>query len=388
MLEQQDAGAGSGPESVPGAETASGAEAGTAAAVRAGIVGPGGIGALHIDALRRIGVQVTGVAASSPEAAQRHATRLRVPTAHASAGALIASEDVDVVHVCTPNVQHLAQCRAALAAGKHVVAEKPLATSVRGAQELLQLAEDSGRVHAICHNYRYYPMVQALRRLVADGKLGRVHFVHGAFLLEELLLAERGSWMLDPAQMGPSLSLADVGVHWWDLVEHVSGLRIGEAMCERRSVRRGVEEGGEDSAAVILRLDERAIASGVICQADPGHGNTLTLDVIGDRASASWDMRDPDHLLVRELGGSERVLERGTPAMRELGASGTLSAGQPEGHADAFRDLLGAIYEDIRRGAPSPDAGYPTFADGVRGLRVLEALLESARRQRWVAVEG
>ncbi len=357
--------------------------------VRAGVIGPGGIGALHVDALRRIGVEVSGVAASSPEAAQRHAARLGVADAHASAEALIASDRVDVVHVCTPNAQHAGQVRAALAAGKHVVSEKPLATSVADAEELLALARQAGTVHALCHNYRYYPMVQALRALVAAGELGRIHLVRGSYLLEELLGADAGHWMLDPEQMGPALSLADVGVHWWDLVEHVTGLRIGEVLCEQRSIRRGVADGGEDTAAIVLRLDGGAIASGTICQVAPGHGNTVTLEAIGDRAGASWDIREPNRLVVRELGGVERVLTRATPAVEALGAAATLPAGQPEGQADAFRDLLARVYAHIRGGGEADAAGrYPTFADGVRGLQVLDALLRSAGASAWAPVAG
>ena len=353
--------------------------------IRAGIVGPSGVGALHIDALRRLDVPIAGLAAATPEIARRDAERLGVARVFATAEDLIACEDVDVVHVCTPNALHLPHARAALEAGKHVVAEKPLCVSARDAEELLCLATDTGVVHALCHTYRHYPMVGALRALIAAGELGRVHTLHGMWLNEELLTMDPGHWMLDPRQMGPSLSLADVGIHLWDLVEHVTGAQISEVLCETRAAR-GDESSGEDSALLAMRLDGGALASAIVSQAAPGHGNTVTLEAIGERACAAWDIRAAEILNVRELGGNRRVLERGAARARALGAGGRLPPGQPEGHAEALLGLLARAYQHIHSGKRS--AEYPTFVDGVRGLRVLEALLQSAGEGRWKAVRG
>jgi predicted dehydrogenase len=353
--------------------------------IRVGIIGSSGIGRLHVDALRRIGVTVAVVAAATPEIAQHDADELGVARACASVEEL-TDGNVEVVHVCTPNALHLSHCQAAISAGKHVICEKPLATSINDAEELLRLAEGAGLVHALCHSYRYYPMLQALRALIASGELGRVHTLHGSWLLEELLAIDHGHWMFEPRLMGPSLALADVGVHWWDLVEHVSGLRIREVLCTTQAVRPYAREGGgEDSAAIIMRLDGDTIASGTICQAAPGHGNTVTLEAIGDRAAAAWDIRAADRLVIRRLGGRQGVLERGTAEVAALGVGTYLPAGQPEGHADALRELFARIYAHIRTGEPT---AHPTFVDGVRGLRVLEALLESARRGSWTAVHA
>jgi predicted dehydrogenase len=353
----------------------------------AGIVGPGGIGTLHADCLRRLGVELIGVVGSSPESARSHAARLGARHGLDSVEALVALPELDVVHVCSPNALHAEHCRVALEAGKHVVAEKPLATDVADAVELTALAHDFGVVNAVCQNYRFYPMIGMLRAEVARGALGRVHLVHGTYLLEELLTADRGHWMLDPEQMGPALTLADVGVHWWDLAEHVTGLAVEAVICETRAARRnGGDARGEDTAALMMRLARNAIATATICQAAPGHGNTITIEVLGDEASASWDIRASDTLTVRPLSAPASVHTRDLPPADASLRGWHLPAGQPEGHADAFRDLLREVYAHVAE--RSREVRYPTFADGLRGMRVLEAVLESTVTRSWAPVQS
>jgi predicted dehydrogenase len=351
--------------------------------IRAGIIGSSGVGRLHVDALRRIGVEIAGIAAATRQIAEDDAARLGVSKVFTSAEELIASDAVDVVHVCTPNVLHFPLCRAALCAGKHVVAEKPLCTSFADAEVLLRLAEERGLIHALCHGYRYYPMIQALRELISRGQLGRVKALSGVWLCDELLAIGAGHWMLDPQQMGPSLTLADVGVHWWDLVEHVTGTPIVEIMCETRAMRPAANA-GEDTAMLIARLDGGAMASATICQVAPGHRNTLAVEVVGEHASAAWNIRGAEILTVRELGGGSKVLERASSATAEIGVEAFLPRGQPEGHSDALRALFDRVYDRI--GGRGSGRDYPTFADGVRGLSVLDAALRSAASNAWAPV--
>ena len=207
--------------------------------VRAGIVGPNGIGRLHADALRRIGVEVAAVAASSEERAREHAHAMGVERWYASPEALIDS-DIDVVHVCTPHYLHAPIARMALDAGKHVVSEKPLAISLADALDLSERAAASGRVHAVCYVYRYYAHVGQLRSWVAEGRLGQVHLGHGTYLADELLVAP-SPWALEPDKTGPWLTAADVGIHWFDLLEHVTGARIRSLAGTFRTARSAPE---------------------------------------------------------------------------------------------------------------------------------------------------
>ena len=303
----------------------------------------------------------------------------------ADAAELARRDDVDVVHVCTPNALHAAQVQVAIDAGKHVVCEKPLATTSAVAQTLLDAAQDAGVGHAVAYNYRSFAMVQALRRSIADGELGRVHLIQGGTLSDELLRdGARDHWLFDPALMGDALTLADVGVHWWDLVAHVSGEPVVEVVCAAQGATTG-PDGGEDSTAVMLRLAGGAIAVAALSGVAPGYGNAMTIEAIGTEASALWRQEDPDCLIVGSLGHGQRRRLR-TPADAVVDAFPTthVAAGHIEGYLDAFRALIGAVYSGFAD--RSAATSYPTFADGVQGLRVLEALVRSAASGRWESV--
>jgi predicted dehydrogenase len=353
--------------------------------LRAGIIGPSGIGRAHLDALRRLGIPVSAVAASTPSRSAEVAQQLGVPVACDTALDLATHPSVDVVHVCTPNALHPEQVSAAIGAGKHVLCEKPLAISSATAEDLLAEATAAGVGHAVAYNYRYFAMIGALRTAISNGELGRVHMLHGGTLSDELLRAgDRDHWMFDPSVMGPSLTLADVGVHWWDLLAHVTGQVVVEAICARQAVTTG-DDGGEDSTALMLRLADGAVAIAAISGVAPGHGNDMTLEAVGTVGSASWRQEDPDVLTLGSLGAqSTRRLRAPADASPDGFGVAHVAAGHVEGYLDAFRALMGAVYSgfaDLRR-----PATYPTFADGVRGLKVLEALLESASSGRWEPV--
>ncbi len=326
------------------------------------------------------------MAASSPERAREHAARLGVPMAFASASDLIQSDVIDTVHICTPNNLHAPLCREALAAGKHVICEKPLATSLEDARDLLHLARQTNLVHAVCYCYRYYSMPQLLRRWALSGKLGRVHLLQGSFLLDEILLQTNDQhWMLTPSRVGPALSLADIGVHWWDMVEFVSGQRIVEVVCASNVVR-GPNPLSDDSDALLLRLDGGAIATAAIGQAAPGHTNTFAIELIGSGASASWNQERADALWYGPLGEPVQILERGslTPEVAESLPS-VAAAGPVQDQTDAFRTMMAAIYAPIwGQEATIP---FPTFVDGVRGIEILTAVLRSVVEHRWIHID-
>jgi predicted dehydrogenase len=354
--------------------------------LRAGVVGPRGIGRIHIDSVRRLGVEVTAVAATSAASAQEMAEQLHVEHACESFEELVGREDVDVVHVCVPPGHRVDPVLAAIEAGKHVVSEKPLAISSTEARRLHDAAEKAGVVHAVTYNYRFYPMLGAMRHAVASGRLGRVHLVRGSYLLNELLgLGGADHWLLHPELTGPGLALADVGPHWWDMVEYVSGQRITEVICTMQKVREGQGE-GEDSAAIMIRLDGGAAGAALVSDMAAGYGNAIELTLVGTEASAWWRQEDPEHLWVAPLEGPiEFHVRPQQPEGVALPPTLQLPGEQPMGYLDAFRDLMAAVYGAVANGGEST-IEFPTFADGLRGVEILEALVESASTNQWKAV--
>src|SRR5262245_10428783 len=318
-----------------------------------GLVGPGFVGAHHIDAVRRLGyVDVVGVAASSEASARRKADVLGVPKAYGSYEALIADPDVHVVHNTTPNHLHGPVVLAALAHQKHVVSDKPLAMSRAEAKRLWMAATSAGVVHAVTFNYRGNPLVQQAREMVALGDVGAVHYVHGGYLQDWLLEPTDYSWRLDPDKGGESSAVADIGSHWCDLVEHVSGKRIVSVLADLTTVIQArlrpsapvaafahaqdsdlesVTVRSEDLATVLVRFDDGAKGCVSIGQVCPGHKNDLWFEVNGRHATLRWRQEQQNELWIGRRGTANSVLAR-DPAL--LAPAARAYAHLPGGHQE------------------------------------------------------
>jgi predicted dehydrogenase len=374
--------------------------------LRAAIAGAGFIGAVHARSARLAGARVVGVAASSAESARRAAVRIGATKAYTSADELVADPDVDVVHICTPNHLHGPLAQAALAAGKHVVCEKPLATTSAEADALAEAARAAGRVAAVPFVYRYYPTVREARARVAGGELGAVHLVHGTYLQDWLLSAEDHNWRVDPQLGGASRAFADIGSHWCDLAEFVTGQRIVRlsartqtAVPERRdgparaAFAAAEGNGGalravatEDVALVQFETDGGAIGSLVVSQVSAGRKNALRLEVDAADGALAFDQEDPETLWWGRRAAA--TLLRRDPATLSPAAArlATLPPGHPQGYADCFDLFVADVYAAIRDGA-DPD-GLPRFADGVRAARLTDAVMASAAQRGWVDVDS
>jgi len=371
--------------------------------LRVGIAGAGFVGTVHARSARVAGARIAGVAASTPASAERAAARLGAERAFASADALAEAPEIDVLHICTPNHLHASLALRALAAGKHVVCEKPLATEGGEAQALVDAAAASDRVTVVPFVYRYYPTVREARERVHAGQLGAVQLVHGTYLQDWLLSSEDDNWRVDADLGGPSRAFADIGSHWCDLAEFVTGLRITRLCAQTRTVvpeRRhkpaqpafaAAGDGGalraiatEDVAVVQFETDGGAIGSLVVSQVSAGRKNRLWLEVDGSEAATSFDQEDPD---VLWWGRRDAVtLLRRDPAVLSAPAArlAFLPAGHPQGYADCFDLFVADAYAAIADGAAP--AGLPGFADGLRAVRLTDAVVASAREQRWVEV--
>lgn len=372
--------------------------------LKAGVVGTGFIGAVHVDAVRRLGVEVLGVVGSTPERARAK----ELAPVYDSYEALLADERVDVVHVTTPNHLHFGQVRDALAAGKHVVCEKPLVTGAAESAELVALAERAGLVHCTNFHNRFYPLVQEMRERVRGGELGEVWNVHGGYLQDWLARPTDWNWRLEPEKAGALRAVGDIGTHWLDTAGFVTGLRVVELLADlstalptRRRPEGEVEtfagaEGArgadvdvttEDLAHVLLRFENGARGSLVVSQVSMGRKNSLRIEVDASEGALGWDSERHEELWLGHRDEPNGLLLRNAALMREAAAARSrLPVAHAEGFADAFRELYRAVYEDVAGGGPSDEPDYPTFRDGHVSHVLLDAIALSDLERRWVEV--
>jgi predicted dehydrogenase len=368
-----------------------------------GLVGPGFIAAHHLDAVRRLGnVDIVGIAGSSLASASKRALELGAGRAYENYHALLADPAVQVIHNTTPNHLHKEVSLAALRAGKHVISDKPLASSAQESRELLEAARHAGLAHVVTFNYRGHALVQQARASIAKGELGAPVFVHGCYLQDWLTDERAYSWRLDPSLGGATSALGDIGSHWCDLAEHVTGARIVAVLADLHTVvpvrqapvasakafadpsaatqRHDVKITSEDLASVLLRFDNGARGCVVVGQVLPGHKNDLRLEVNGRLASLAWRQEQPNELWMGHDAQANAVIAR-DPAQLDPSARhyAHLPAGHPEAWADAFRNLIADAYAWIRAGAAPENkpAALPTFADGYRNSLVIDAMLRS-----------
>jgi predicted dehydrogenase len=372
--------------------------------LQAALAGAGFIGRVHARSLRLAGAELAGVAASSPGSTATAAKELGAARAFDSAAELVSDANVDVVHICTPNHLHVPLAEAALAAGKHVICEKPLALDAAGAVRLTELAAGTGLQAAVPFVYRYYPTIREARERVREGKLGRLHLLHGTYLQDWLLRPDDTNWRVDDEQGGASRAFADIGSHWCDLVEFVSGQRItrlsarlltavpertgkpgrhafgpGDGNGAARSVRT------EDAALVQFEMDGGALGSLVVSQVSAGRKNRLWIELDGSEEALAFDQEQPEELW-RGTREALTILRRDPAALSPAAARyATLPGGHPQGYADCFDAFVRDVYEAVR-GGELPE-GTPAFADGLRAARITEAVLAASQDGRWVDVE-
>jgi predicted dehydrogenase len=368
-----------------------------AARLRAAVAGVGFIGPVHVRAARLAGAEVVGLAGGDPARTRAVAQALGVARVFATADALVRDPDVDVVHLCTPNHLHAPLARAALAAGKHVVCEKPLATTAADAAALVELASRAGVVAAVPFVYRFHPVVREARARIASGRSGAIRLIHGCYLQDWLATADDNNWRVDPALGGPSRAFADIGAHWCDLVEFVTGHRIARlsartitAVTERRAgsahaFQRATGERrapvtGEDAVTMQFETDGGAAGTLIVSQVSQGRKNRLWFEVDAAHEALAFDQEDPERLWIGAQDRQEILLR--DPARLSPGAAryATLPAGHAQGYGDAFDAFVADTYAAIRGADPD---GLPRFADGLRAAQLTEAVLASASGQTW-----
>lgn len=377
-----------------------------------GLIGTGYIGRVHLEILRRIGgADVVAVADSDRELALAAARKFDIPKVHATAGDMIDDDAIDVVHNCTPNNVHFEINKKAILGGKQVVSEKPLSINSRESAELVELAKKHGTLTAIDFCYRYYPVVQEAAARVRSGQLGEVRAFMGHFLQDWLFYETDYTWRLDPDISGAANVIADLGSHWCDLVQFVTGRRISEVMTElhtclpkRKKPKSGALSFGaqadaeyedadvelDDYASMFIRLDNGARGNFTTCQVAAGRKVDIELQVFGSKESLAWSHVHPNALWIGHRDKSNEIFYESSQLQSEgTRKYATLPTGHPMGYHDAVYNLFRDYYDALaarREGRPHAVA-FPDFVAGHEEMCVVEAAVRSNRSGAWARVE-
>ena len=376
--------------------------------IRTAIFGTGFMGRVHLEAVRRVEfVEVAAIAGRKAEATKRMGEGFGVPVTTTEYRDVLRNPEIDAVHICTPNAQHFTMAKDALLAGKHVLCEKPLTTTVAEAEELVSLAERQRLRNCLCHNLRYYPMVQQMRSLRAAGELGEILVVQGTYSQDWLLYDTDWNWRVDAKAAGPSRCMADIGTHWFDMAEHVTGLRVTTLCADlqtfhktRKQPKHSVETfsnklmqpedyvempvNTEDFAAVVLRMGERTRGGMTASQVSAGRKNRLSIEIYGTRSSVAWDQERPDELWQGHRDSGNAIVVKDPSLLLPAARSyADLPGGHSEGYDDTFKQVFRRFYASIHSGEATE---YPQFSDGLRQLTILDAALESHRTRKWIDV--
>jgi predicted dehydrogenase len=383
--------------------------------IRTAVIGTGFMGRVHLEALRRVeNVDVVEIAATSIDKARTAAAGYNVLNATGDWRDVIHDPSIDAVHITTPNVSHFPIAKAAFEAGKHVLCEKPLAMNVAEAQELVNLQAAKKLRGGLCHNLRYYPMVQQMRRMREAGEFGEILVVQGTYSQDWMLYETDWNWRVDPKVSGASRVMADIGSHFFDMAEHVTGLKVSSVCSDLQifyPTRKQPKGGGEsfsnklaaadatvdtpivteDFGATLFRMakngKDRARGTMTASQVSAGRKNGLVLEIYGTKGGATWRQECPEELWLGHRDTPNQLLLKDPSLLNETARGfADYPGGHAEGYPDTFKQLFRRFYASISDPSLTPD--YPQMADGLRQLKILEAELASHKAHAWVDVPG
>jgi predicted dehydrogenase len=378
--------------------------------LRTAVIGTGFVGRVHVEAIRRLGfVDIAAIVDVNIAQAERYAKEFGAEKAVADYREVLADPTIDAVDICTPNTFHAPFAKAAMEAGKHVICEKPLATSAAAAAELVSIASAKKLRNCTCHNLRMYPQVQNMRHMREAGDLGDILVVQGTYSQDWLLYETDYNWRIEAKDNGPSRTVADVGSHFCDMAEHVTGLRISEVCADlqtfykTRLKPKGQIEAfagktltaddytpyqvdTEDFGAVVFRMGDRTRGAYTASQVSAGRKNGLSIEIYGTKAGVAWNQERPDELWIGHRNTPNQIIIKDPSLLHENARPyADLPGGHSEGYDDTFKQIFRRFYGSILDPAAAPN--YPQFADGLRQLTILEAELLSSKTRAWVEVK-
>jgi predicted dehydrogenase len=378
---------------------------------RVAVIGLGFMGRTHIQALRRLGVEVHGVAGIDENEARKVAGELGITKWYKDFADALADTQVEVVHLCTPNNLHYEQARQALLSGKHVLCEKPLAMTTAQSAELAAQALEKGLMTAVNYNLRFYPICQEARARVQAGDLGNPYLITGGYLQDWLFLKSDWNWRLEPEQGGDMRVVADIGTHWMDLVTYITGLKITAVMADfliahptRLQPRGEVETfagkleknlstnevpiNTEDAAVILFRFENGALGSVSLSQVSAGRKNFLWFELCGSKTAYHWEQESPNEMWIGHRDQPNQVLLKDPSLFHDASRSLTgFPGGHAEGYPDTFLQVFRQFYAAIADGKMPQTGEFATFADGHHEMELCEAIKRSAAEKRWVNLD-
>lgn len=381
--------------------------------IQVAIVGSGFIGPAHIEALRRLGfVEVVALCDASLEHAQEKARQLNIPYAYGDVEALLAHPGIQVVHNCTPNFLHAQVNRQILKAGKHVFSEKPLCLTSKEARELEQLAREAGVVHGVSFVYRQFAMVQQAASMMRDGSAGRLFSAYGGYHQDWMLQETDFNWRVDAQQGGVSRAMADIGSHWCDTVQFVTGRRIVEVMADLAIVwptrKASVADNStfserlpdadyqdipvttEDAGSVLFRFDDGSKGCFSVSQVSAGRKNRLHFDINASVSSLSWDQETPQQLWIGQRHRANQILGDDPSLLnRDVAGQAHFPGGHSEGWPDAFKNMMLNFYQAVLAGKmpTASERRFASFSEGANVMYIIDAIVKSHQLRRWISVE-
>jgi predicted dehydrogenase len=357
------------------------------AKLKAGIIGAGFIANVHARAIRNSGHELYAIASSTPESAKVIAEKFNITKLFDSWQDLVRSSEIDVIHICTPNELHAEIAIAAAKANKQIVCEKPISVNTADASAIEEAVLNNGVGFAVPFAYRFYPIVREMRAKLLNGEAGPVHLMHGNYLQDWLAEPTSDNWRVNAVTGGKSRAFADVGTHWCDLMEFVTGDRISRLIANTSKAyqeRNGIKVLTEDIANIIFETAGGASGTLTVSQVSLGRKNQLLLEVDGSMASYTFNQETPDTLLI---GGraSNQIITRGNDTLTSADGKrlSHLPSGHPQGYQDAFNDFIADAYQGFQGNLVE---GVPGLQDGLRSAALIEAVLLSAESQSWVSV--